>query len=162
MAHRVLTETVVSISEHKKNPMATLAAGEGMAVAVLNRNEPAFYCVPAWSRCGSASMLFELAFHPEALREWRKLTPGIREQFKNKLAGRLTEARIPARKLRGSSNRTKIKLRAAGYRLVYEVRDHELLVLVVAVGKRERMLSTSMPISAEAVRRTRPRASRHA
>ena len=47
MAHRVLTETAVSISEHKKNPMATLAAGEGMAVAVLNRNQPAFYCVPA-------------------------------------------------------------------------------------------------------------------
>ena len=47
MAHRVLAETAVSISEHKKNPMATLAAGEGMAVAVLNRNEPAFYCVPA-------------------------------------------------------------------------------------------------------------------
>jgi antitoxin StbD len=46
-AHRVLTETAVSISEHKKNPMATVAAGEGMAVAVLNRNEPAFYCVPA-------------------------------------------------------------------------------------------------------------------
>ncbi|MEB3321788.1 MAG: hypothetical protein VKI81_03090, partial [Synechococcaceae cyanobacterium] len=40
MAHRVLTETAVSISEHKKNPMATVAAGEGMAVAVLNRNEP--------------------------------------------------------------------------------------------------------------------------
>jgi hypothetical protein len=47
MAHRVLTETAVSISKHKKNPMATVAAGEGMAVAVLNRNEPAFYCVPA-------------------------------------------------------------------------------------------------------------------
>ena len=47
IAHRLLTETAVSISEHKKNPMATVAAGEGMAVAVLNRNEPAFYCVPA-------------------------------------------------------------------------------------------------------------------
>ena len=47
MVHRVLAETAVSISEHKKNPMATVAAGEGMAVAVLNRNEPAFYCVPA-------------------------------------------------------------------------------------------------------------------
>lgn len=47
MAHRVLTETAVSISEHQKNPMATVAAGEGMAVAVLNHNEPAFYCVPA-------------------------------------------------------------------------------------------------------------------
>jgi mRNA interferase RelE/StbE len=83
-------------------------------------------------------MPFELAFHPEALREWRKLTPGIREQFKNKLAERVTEPRIPASQLRASSNRYKIKLRAAGYRLVYEVRDHELLVLVVAVGKRER------------------------
>ena len=30
MAHRVLTETAVSISEHKKNPMATVAAGELM------------------------------------------------------------------------------------------------------------------------------------
>ena len=47
MAHRVLTEIAVSITDHKKNPMATVAAGEGMAVAVLNRNEPAFYCVPA-------------------------------------------------------------------------------------------------------------------
>ena len=40
--------------------------------------------------------------------------------------------------MRGSSNRYKIKLRAAGFRLVYEVQDHEVLVLVVAVGKRER------------------------
>jgi len=47
MAHRVLTEIAVSISEHKKNPMATVAAGDGMALAVLNRNEPAFYRVPA-------------------------------------------------------------------------------------------------------------------
>lgn len=82
-------------------------------------------------------MPFELAFHPEALREWQKLTPAIRQPFKNKLAERLTEPRIPASQLRGSFNRTKIKLRAAGYRLVYQVRDHELLVLVVAAGKRK-------------------------
>ena len=31
----------------KKNPMATVAAGEGFPVAILNRNEPIFYCVPA-------------------------------------------------------------------------------------------------------------------
>ena len=93
-------------------------------------------------------MPFELAFHPEAFGEWQKLTPGIRGQFKNKLAERLIEPRIPASKLRGSSDRTKIKLRAAGNRPVYEVRDHELLVLAVAVGKADR--------------RTRPRASRHA
>ena len=55
----------------------------------------------ARSQCGSASMPFELAFHPEALREWQKLTKGIREQFKKKLAERLIEPRIPASKLRG-------------------------------------------------------------
>jgi antitoxin StbD len=33
--------------DHKKNPMATVAAGEGIADAVLNRNKPAFCCVPA-------------------------------------------------------------------------------------------------------------------
>jgi antitoxin StbD len=44
MAHRILA---VSISELKKNRMATVAAGEGLPVAVLNRNEPAFSCVPA-------------------------------------------------------------------------------------------------------------------
>jgi mRNA interferase RelE/StbE len=83
-------------------------------------------------------MPFELAFHPDALREWRKLTPGIRGQFKKKLAERLTEPRIPASQLRGSSNCTKIKLRAAGCSLIYEVHDDELLVLAVAVGKLER------------------------
>jgi mRNA interferase RelE/StbE len=83
-------------------------------------------------------MPFDLAFHPEALREWRKLPDGIRGQFKKKLAERLIEPRIPASKLRGSTDRYKIKLRAAGFRLVYEVRDQQVLVLVVAVGKRER------------------------
>ena len=47
MAHHVLTEVAVSISEHKTNSMATVAAGKGMAVAVLNHNEPAFTWLPA-------------------------------------------------------------------------------------------------------------------
>lgn len=47
MAHQILTETAASISELKRNPMGTVAAGEGFPVAILNRNEPAFYCVPA-------------------------------------------------------------------------------------------------------------------
>ena len=47
MTHQILTETTASVSELKKNPMGTVAAGEGMPVAILNRNTPAFYCVPA-------------------------------------------------------------------------------------------------------------------
>lgn len=47
MAHTVLAETAASISELKRDPMGTVAAGEGSPVAILNRNEPAFYCIPA-------------------------------------------------------------------------------------------------------------------
>jgi len=46
--------------------------------------------------------------------------------------------RIPQARLSGQQDRYKIKLRSVGYRLVYEVRDNELIVVVVAVGKRER------------------------
>jgi len=47
MTHQILADTAASISELKANPMKVVASGEGMPVAVLNRNEPAFYCVPA-------------------------------------------------------------------------------------------------------------------
>ncbi|WP_425294842.1 type II toxin-antitoxin system Phd/YefM family antitoxin [Neomesorhizobium albiziae] len=47
MTHTILAEITASVSELKKNPMGTVAAGDGFPVAILNRNEPAFYCVPA-------------------------------------------------------------------------------------------------------------------
>lgn len=74
----------------------------------------------------------------DALKEWRKLDSNAREQFKKKLEECLLNPRIPASKLSGHNDRFKIKLRSVGYRLVYEVRDNELIVVVVAIGKRER------------------------
>jgi antitoxin StbD len=47
MTNIILAEVTASVSELKKNPMGTVAAGEGATVAILNRNAPAFYCVPA-------------------------------------------------------------------------------------------------------------------
>ena len=47
MTHQILTDIAASISELKANPMKVVASGNGMPSAVLNRNEPAFYCVPA-------------------------------------------------------------------------------------------------------------------
>ena len=47
MLHRILSEMSASVSELKKNPMGIVAAGDGLPVAILNRNAPAFYCVPA-------------------------------------------------------------------------------------------------------------------
>lgn len=83
-------------------------------------------------------MSYELGFHPEALSEWRKLDPALREVFKKKLAERLENPHVPSARLSGKLDRYKIKLRSVGYRLVYEVRQTELIVIVVAVGKRER------------------------
>ncbi|EIX9563029.1 TPA: type II toxin-antitoxin system Phd/YefM family antitoxin [Klebsiella michiganensis] len=47
MPNIILSDTSASISELKKNPMATVSAGDGFPVAILNRNQPAFYCIPA-------------------------------------------------------------------------------------------------------------------
>jgi antitoxin StbD len=47
VTNQVLSEMTASVSELKRNPMRTVAAGEGFPVAILNRNQPAFYCVPA-------------------------------------------------------------------------------------------------------------------
>ncbi|OQY49388.1 MAG: plasmid stabilization protein [Desulfobacteraceae bacterium 4572_87] len=47
MTNLILANITASVSELKKNPMGTVAAGEGFPVAILNRNKPVFYCVPA-------------------------------------------------------------------------------------------------------------------
>jgi len=43
----ILAPAGISISELKKNPSAAIAAAEGFAIAILNRNTPAAYLVPA-------------------------------------------------------------------------------------------------------------------
>lgn len=83
-------------------------------------------------------MSFELAFLEEALAEWRKLDGTIRIHLKKKLTERLQAPRVPSAKLSGHPDRYKIKLRTVGYRLVYEVRDQQVLVIVIAVSKRDR------------------------
>ncbi|MEE9452919.1 MAG: type II toxin-antitoxin system prevent-host-death family antitoxin [Paracoccaceae bacterium] len=47
MIHTIFTQKAASITDLKKNPMGTVEAAEGAAIAILNRNEPVFYCVPA-------------------------------------------------------------------------------------------------------------------
>lgn len=47
MTHLILADMSASVSELKKDPMGTVAAGDGLPVAILNRNAPAFYCIPA-------------------------------------------------------------------------------------------------------------------
>lgn len=83
-------------------------------------------------------MTYELAFVESALKEWRKLARPIREQFKARLSDRLDNPHVPSARLHGMAHCYKIKLRAAGYRLVYQVDDAVVLVTVIAVGKRDK------------------------
>jgi mRNA interferase RelE/StbE len=83
-------------------------------------------------------MSYSLEFKSQALKEWKKLNSTIKEQFKKKLKERLETPRVEKDKLSGYENIYKIKLRGVGYRLAYEVKDEEIVVLVLTVGKREK------------------------
>ena len=82
-------------------------------------------------------MSYSLEFRASAWKEWQKLDRTLREQFKAKLLERLEKPRVESARLSGMPDCYKIKLRAAGYRLVYQVFDDSVVVVVVAVGKRE-------------------------
>ena len=84
-------------------------------------------------------MSCKLRFHELALAEWHKLDRSIREPLKKKLAERLENPRVPASALSGMPDCYKIKLAAAGYRLMYRVEDETIFVTVVAIGKRDRL-----------------------
>lgn len=90
------------------------------------------------SASGSILTTFDLEFLPSAQKEWDKLGSTIQKQFTNKLRERLSCPRVQTDRLQGMSDCYKIKLRSAGYRLVYRVYDDRIVVQVIAVGKRER------------------------
>lgn len=85
-------------------------------------------------------MSYKLRFHELALKEWKQLDSTIQEQFRKKLKERLENPRIPSASLSAMKDCYKIKLKAAGYRLVYRVEDDIVYVTVISVGKRERMI----------------------
>lgn len=77
-------------------------------------------------------------FLPEALREFREFDGSVRTVLKKLLAKRLDKPHVPGGELHGDlANCYKIKLLKQGVRLVYQVEDGRLIVLVLAVDKRE-------------------------
>lgn len=83
-------------------------------------------------------MTYELEFDPRALKEWHKLGATVRDQFKKKLSEVLKHPRVEANRLRELPDCYKIKLRKAGYRLIYQVQDEKVSILVLAIGKRNK------------------------
>ena len=84
-------------------------------------------------------MSYSLRFHELALKEWKRLDSTLQEQFKKKLKERLENPLVPSAALSGMKDGYKIKLKTAGYRLVYRVEDDIVYVTVISVGKRERL-----------------------
>ncbi|NMZ54143.1 type II toxin-antitoxin system RelE family toxin [Pseudomonas lundensis] len=83
---------------------------------------------------------YEVEWNPKALKELRQLDGAVRLQFLRKLQERQSHPRVPGDALYGLKDCYKIKLRGAGYRLVYRVEDERIVILVLAIGKRERSL----------------------
>ena len=84
---------------------------------------------------------YRLKFLPAALEEWNALDGSLKAIFKKLLEKRLEQPRVPGAELHGDLRDCyKIKLLKQGYRLVYQVEDDALVVLVLAIAKREDMV----------------------
>ena len=82
--------------------------------------------------------IYRLTFLRDAEKEWDKLGSTIRDEFAKALRKRLSNPRVPSTRLSDMPDCYKIKLRSAGYRLVYRVYDDRIVVQVIAVGRRDR------------------------
>lgn len=84
-------------------------------------------------------MSYKLKYIKSALKEWKKLDPFIRNQFKKHLKKRLENPHVESAKLKGYKDLYKIKLRSVGYRLAYVVKESEITIYVISVGRRDKI-----------------------
>ena len=85
-------------------------------------------------------MNYRLKLLPIELKDWRKIGKETQSHFKKHLEKRLKNPHIAKARLKGDLKGCyKIKLHSIGYRLVYQVIDKELVIIVIAVGKRDKL-----------------------
>lgn len=80
---------------------------------------------------------YSIVFRPKAEKRFSKLDLAIRQQVARKLLERANNPRVQGDALSGMKDCYRLKFRASGVRIVYQVRDFELVLLVLAVGRRE-------------------------
>ena len=81
---------------------------------------------------------YRLKFVPSALADWKTLDGSVKETFSKLIKKRLENPYVPGSELHGALNGCyKIKLRKLGFRLVYMIEDDALIVMVLAVDRRQ-------------------------
>jgi mRNA interferase RelE/StbE len=82
--------------------------------------------------------MFRIQFIRESAKDWDKLDNSVKLEIKKNLQPRLQDPMIESSRLRGDlSDCYRIRAPKSGYRLVYKVENDSLIILVIAVGKRE-------------------------
>ncbi len=81
--------------------------------------------------------IYKVLFRPRAKKRFDRLDVSSQRQIAKKLAERCENPRVPGDKLARMPDCYKIKLRAKGVRLVYQVQDGRMILLVLLVGARE-------------------------
>ena len=101
-------------------------------------------------------MKYQLRFLSEAWDEWKELDKSIKIPLARKLEKRLEDPKIASAQLHGKLiGLYKIKLSDSGYRLVYQVLDKEVVVLVISVGRRDK--SQAYDLAIERIKKAPPR-----
>ena len=86
----------------------------------------------------AAKYKYRLLLLPSALAEWEALDGPVKEALRNLLRKRLNDPHVPVGALHGPLvGYYKIKLKRQGIRLVYGVEDDALIVVGMAVDRRE-------------------------
>lgn len=82
--------------------------------------------------------MFRIQFIKESAKDWRKLDNSVKLELKKNLQPRLQDPMVESSRLRGDlSDCYRIRAPKSGYRLVYKVENETLVILVIAVGKRD-------------------------
>jgi len=84
-------------------------------------------------------MSYRLRFIKSAFREWKKLDPFIKSQFREHLKERLEHPHVESARLKGHIDLYKIKLKSVGYRLAYALNESEITVYVISVARRDKI-----------------------
>lgn len=85
-------------------------------------------------------MSYSLKFMPKALKDFQKLDGSVKNEFKKILRKRLQNPAIEKHRLHGDyKGHFKIKLKSSAYRLIYRMLNDELVVIVVEVGRRDKI-----------------------